>query len=612
MNLFLVFPARAYFFDEEANSGNTATAGILDFSLASNEWTPAEIKNAFKPGDTATRQVSLMNDGNLDFQYEIGATVLSGDEDACGAFSLRAEIDGLEIYNGGLMDFSLVTSSFNAPIDDWQFYATLSPAASPDLQGRSCLFTFAVHGWQDNMPAGFGFNKTVTLENSFTIGDWVVINELMWMGSYQHPLDEWIELRNLSSSTLDIGGWQLTNLNGVVEKFMLEIPAGETIAPNGFYLITNYDQDDSALAVNPDLVDTSVTLRNSNLQIKLYKGDWEVSENLVDTADDGDGAPLAGFLSTNNIFHFSMERNDIPSDGTLAANWHTCFDDSAEMRQYWDPFTVSGDESVNRGTPTARNLSDYDVEALIAFYEDLDKQLIANNFSPGADEIELDESGDEEIVENTEEIVPVQAEIPAVSEENPESTEVGESLEENSVPSGDSSLPTEENTGSELPTETEGNTNDNDESTESLPEDTTENSNTEESIPATETPIQSEESTSEETTPVSENTPQTNSESNADASGDTTESNATENSNAPESTQTNSSDSAVSETAPAESSVVDSGSNASVETSAPASDSSAVAAPDAVVSSPPAADVPSSGGGDSASGESSPAASGDV
>lgn len=172
----------------------------------------------------------------------------------------------------------------------------------------------------------------------------VVINELMWMGSTVSDSDEWLELRNTTGNSIDLSNWQVTSLvgTGSAETLMLTIPSGKTISADGYFLISNFTKGNSAINVEPDLVDTDVVLRNSDLQIKLYKGIWTDSANLIDTADDGSGTPMAGTNGTNNQ---SMERKNDPSTG-----WHTCTDAACNDTTYWDT------EGINYGTPKAPNL----------------------------------------------------------------------------------------------------------------------------------------------------------------------------------------------------------------------------------------------------------------
>lgn len=162
----------------------------------------------------------------------------------------------------------------------------------------------------------------------------IVINEIMWSGTTASRADEWIELRNMTSSSISLSNWSITKIANKVEELMLTIPSGKSISAGSYFLIANYSEDSekSKLNVTPEVVNTSVSLFNSYLQIKLYNGTWNDGGTLVDTANDGD-APLAG----DNSNKYSMERNPSPEDGTLSSSWHTAtsslgFDSGATER----------------------------------------------------------------------------------------------------------------------------------------------------------------------------------------------------------------------------------------------------------------------------------------
>jgi hypothetical protein len=141
----------------------------------------------------------------------------------------------------------------------------------------------------------------------------------MWTGSTLSSADEWIELRNTTGSDIDLSQCDITRKSSGVETLMLTIPNDTTIFAGGYFLISNYDAANSKINVSPDLVSTAVSLANSQLQIKLYDGPWDEGSTLIDTADDGIGAPAAG----DNDNKYSMVRNSPPGDGTLPENWHT-------------------------------------------------------------------------------------------------------------------------------------------------------------------------------------------------------------------------------------------------------------------------------------------------
>lgn len=182
----------------------------------------------------------------------------------------------------------------------------------------------------------------------------VVLNELMWMGSSRSPSDEWIELRNVTNDPVDLANWKLTKKSSGTEVTMLSIPSG-VIAPQGYFLIANYanTQSTSVLDIEPDLVDSDVALANSAMQIKLYNA----ANEIVDVADDGTGNPLAGGYVAGSKY-FSMERNSVPGDGSLAQNWHTA-SAAINLQTSEAEFGTPGAMNSNAG-PTAEAGSDID------------------------------------------------------------------------------------------------------------------------------------------------------------------------------------------------------------------------------------------------------------
>ena len=162
----------------------------------------------------------------------------------------------------------------------------------------------------------FVFAKNVSSENPQ-----VIINELMWMGSSISTADEWVELKNMSSTDIDfaITPWSLyknDSLMILINKNVLE--------KNDYFLISNNTKDHSftngksVLNIDPDIVDSNVSLPNSSAQYMLYSSPTN-SGNLVDSAS------YFSTVGENNSIKKSMERNDIITDGSKKESWHTCF-----------------------------------------------------------------------------------------------------------------------------------------------------------------------------------------------------------------------------------------------------------------------------------------------
>ena len=175
----------------------------------------------------------------------------------------------------------------------------------------------------------------------------VVINELMWMGSSSHIADEWVELRNISDYDIDFSQTPYSLYSNDTLKVVINTGR---IEAHSFFLINNRQKDfifnnnkESVLNIDSDLVRNSSSsfLLNSNVEYKLYNKSDNTGE-LVDIADDGVGMPLAG----DSVAFASMERNDIPGDGTQGVNWHTSID------------SINFDfDAVEKGTPGFENSS---------------------------------------------------------------------------------------------------------------------------------------------------------------------------------------------------------------------------------------------------------------
>ena len=122
----------------------------------------------------------------------------------------------------------------------------------------------------------------------------VTINEIFWSGSYISSSDEFIELKNNTDENIDIAGWQITGTNSNGEEFLI-LTINEGIIPaGGNFLISNSEKDylytngKSIVNIDPDFIDSKLTLGNEHLQIKIYDGKWDDGRYPIDIAGDGD------------------------------------------------------------------------------------------------------------------------------------------------------------------------------------------------------------------------------------------------------------------------------------------------------------------------------------
>ncbi len=181
-----------------------------------------------------------------------------------------------------------------------------------------------------------------------SLGD-VVINEVYWMGSGGE--DEWVELRNTTSSAINLSGWKI-NLGSGGTEFILS----GTVIGNGYYLITERAANLSAIndSIAPDQI-LAVVLPDAGRQLTLKNS----SGGIIDQTPTGHW-PAGSHTGGNRK---SMERNSTPGNGTLDGSWHTCTDAHCNDTTYWDT------EGNNYGTPKSANLSENDsTETNLNFY----------------------------------------------------------------------------------------------------------------------------------------------------------------------------------------------------------------------------------------------------
>lgn len=151
----------------------------------------------------------------------------------------------------------------------------------------------------------------------------IIFNEIAWAGSsVSGATDEWIELRNMTDSDINLSGFSITrwrSTGGGSEQTLLIFLSGNVIPAHGFFLISERDISDgdiSALQISPD-VKNNMVLHDTSFQLKLYDN----NQNIIDIAGDK-GSPLRGYNSGG--IKSSMSRiPDNSSDGTVKESWFT-------------------------------------------------------------------------------------------------------------------------------------------------------------------------------------------------------------------------------------------------------------------------------------------------
>jgi len=209
-------------------------------------------------------------------------------------------------------------------------------------------------------------------------GPTVIISELAWAGSTLSAQDEWIELENVSGDDVDISDWILTK-DTETESEMITIPPETTMLAGAFFVISNYGMEESVLNIEPELVDTSVTLSNSKLLIKLY----DSTDQLMDTAGDG-GNPPAG----SNSEKISMERDED------LQGWHDAIEAINLDPDVSDLASPGASNSEVRLPPTITSVSPV---SGVAGEQLVIEEIVGENFSENGVEVKLIQN-DKEIV----------------------------------------------------------------------------------------------------------------------------------------------------------------------------------------------------------------------
>ena len=158
----------------------------------------------------------------------------------------------------------------------------------------------------------------------------VAINEIMWMGSSVSSTDQWLELRNMTDHEIDLTHWSIKMQDATLINF-----ANQTTLPAAGFLVVGRD------SAHPNFMLPDQSTQNTQLQL------FDPTSLLIDETPIGHWP--AGEDSTNKR---SMERNNIPGDGSDPSGWHTCDSQSCADAQskYWTTTT-------DFGTPGGPNLS---------------------------------------------------------------------------------------------------------------------------------------------------------------------------------------------------------------------------------------------------------------
>ncbi len=150
----------------------------------------------------------------------------------------------------------------------------------------------------------------------------VFFSEILWPGSDLSASDEWLELSCIDQPET-MSGYLLTSVNSSGQEVnVLRFPEGTVLQPLASLLVSHYPAASSRLAMEPQFVTSSLSLPNTKLKLRLY----DAQGTLLDEADDGVGAPMAGSNASLPAFKASMERLMPLGSGSDPQQWKTSTD----------------------------------------------------------------------------------------------------------------------------------------------------------------------------------------------------------------------------------------------------------------------------------------------
>ena len=169
-----------YYIDTETLENNAFTTTSLDFVLEDDGGETIneglfDKDEIYPPEDdvSATEEVFVVNEGDLDFKYEVTFEDFDGDTELCDELEVVIDQDSAEILD----DYLQNTHNYEFEIDsdedelDIEIYLTND---NEDLQDKSCKFDIEIFGWQTDSNGTSGFTDIESITgNEIETGWWV-------------------------------------------------------------------------------------------------------------------------------------------------------------------------------------------------------------------------------------------------------------------------------------------------------------------------------------------------------------------------------------------------------------------------------------------------------
>jgi hypothetical protein len=177
------------------------------------------------PGDFV---VVVENIDAFESRYDTGITIAG---EYSGKLNNNGERIRLEDAIGQMIQDFSYSDNWRSITDGEGFSLTIIDPANPDPNSWNEKDSWRPSAYAGGSP---GFDDSGIVPNPGA----VVINELLANSPGKEP--DWIELYNTTNSSIDIGGWFLSDSKNNLTKY--HIAEGTTISPNQ-YIVFNQDQD---------------------------------------------------------------------------------------------------------------------------------------------------------------------------------------------------------------------------------------------------------------------------------------------------------------------------------------------------------------------------------
>jgi len=207
------------------------------------------------------------------------------------------------VINGQDAKGEIINGSPKISNSVWATYPTSTPSATSSA-------THAPTPSQTNSPTStLNPSPTPTQTEISTLNQYVVINEIAWSGTEASSGDEWIELYNFGSQSVDLSNWSINAVDGTPL-----ITLSGAISPGKFFLLERTD-DNTISNIAADQVYTG-PLGNSGESLLLRDSEGK----LIDSVNLDGGDWPGGTSSSGTPRYATLERVSI---GENDSNWDT-------------------------------------------------------------------------------------------------------------------------------------------------------------------------------------------------------------------------------------------------------------------------------------------------